>query len=533
MSNDTNKLYDFIIIGGGIAGLYTMYNILKKRPYSKILLIEKQDILGGRIDTFTDKYMSVEAGAGRFHQNNVLLLQLIRELGLSSKINEISSSASYAPIDCSGKFLNSILDAPEREPSFFDFLGLDDNDILHLPGSQYTPFSFPFSFSFSFSLFEPIFTLGLDMTLGTQNIPNAEFILRVILASKGEPVKRLQNMSFISYAKTVLNNEEIDFIKSSFGYYSELIIMNAYDAIYLMEKHLSPIHPFYSLSGGLSQIIENLEKKIMNKKLYNNAQIIKGQGVSSIRFSKKDNEFVVHCSGSVGSGSISYTSKKCICALPKNVLEKLTIFNPIRGLLDKVDCAPLCRIYSKFPLKEPNRKHWFKPTKNLIRSADSHSSWSMTTEELNRSPEGADLNLPWFVGLSKLTTNNNLRMIIPIDENEGIIMSSYTDNKYARFWKDLFDKEGEQGVNRELVRLLKQSTGLDVDMPLKTHLFYWPCGVGYWGIGSNSEVVSKQILQPFPDLDLFICGENYSWNNQQWIEGALDTSNFVLEKLSL
>ena len=495
MSNDTNKLYDFIIIGGGIAGLYTMYNILKKRPYSKILLIEKQDILGGRIDTFTDKYMSVEAGAGRFHQNNVLLLQLIRELGLSSKINEISSSASYAPIDCSGKFLNSILDAPEREPSFFDFLGLDDNDILHLPGSQYTPFSF------SFSLFEPIFTLGLDMTLGNENIPNAEFILRVILASKGEPVKRLQNMSFISYAKTVLNNEEIDFIKSSFGYYSELIIMNAYDAIYLMEKHLSPIHPFYSLSGGLSQIIENLEKKIMNKKLYKNAQIIKGQGVSSIRFSKKDNEFVVHCGGT-GVGSLSYTTKKCICALPKNILEKLTIFNPIKGLLDKVDCAPLCRIYSKFPLHENNKN-------------------------------GNGDREPWFIGLSKLTTNNNLRMIIPIDENEGIIMSSYTDNKYARFWKDLFDKEGEQGVNRELVRLLKQSTGLDVDMPLKTHLFYWPCGVGYWGIGSNSEVVSKQILQPFPDLDLFICGENYSWNNQQWIEGALDTSNFVLEKLSL
>jgi hypothetical protein len=120
-----------------------------------------------------------------------------------------------------------------------------------------------------------------------------------------------------------------------------------------------------------------------------------------------------------------------------------------------------------------------------------------------------------------------------MDENEGIIMSSYTDNKYARFWKELFDKEGEQGLNIELVKLLKQSTGLDVDMPLKTHIFYWPCGVGYWGVGSNSEMVSKEILHPFHDLDLFICGENYSWHNQQWIEGALDTSNFVLEKLSL
>jgi hypothetical protein len=523
--------YDFIIIGGGIAGLYTMYNILKKRPHSKIILIEKENILGGRIHTFSDKYMSVEAGAGRFHENNVLLLQLLQELGLSSKINKISSSASYAPIDCSGKFMNSILDAPNREPSFFD---------LDLPSSQHSPFLF--SFPFSFSLFEPIFTLGLDMTLGNENIPNAELILRVILASKGEPIKKLRNMSFITYAKTVLNNEEIDFIKSSFGYYSELVIMNAYDAIYLMEKHLSPIHPFYNLNGGLSQIIENLEKKIMNKKLYINAHIIKGQGVSSIRFSTKENEFIIRCGGSVGGGgvgSLSYTTKKCICALPKNILEKLTIFNPIQGLLDKVDCAPLCRIYSKFPLHENNKKGkgdrepWFKPTKNVNPLSGLNSSWSMTTEELNLTPEGVDLNLPWFNGLTKLTTNNNLRMIIPIDESEGIIMSSYTDNKYARFWKELFDKEGEQGLNRELVKLLKQSTGLHVDMPLKTHIFYWPCGVGYWGVGSNSEMVSKEILQPFHDLDLFICGENYSWRNQQWIEGALETSNFVLEKLSL
>ena len=38
----------------------------------------------------------------------------------------------------------------------------------------------------------------------------------------------------------------------------------------------------------------------------------------------------------------------------------------------------------------------FKPTKNLIRPADSHSSWSITDKEINPSPEGADLNLQRF-----------------------------------------------------------------------------------------------------------------------------------------
>ena len=63
-------------------------------------------------------------------------------------------------------------------------------------------------------------------------------------------------------------------------------------------------------------------------------------------------------------------------------------------------------------------------------------------------------------------------------------------------------------------------------------MFYWECGVGYWGVGANSEKISNQMVQPFgPETNMFLCGEHYSAKNQQWIEGALDTSNAVLNKL--
>jgi hypothetical protein len=124
-------------------------------------------------------------------------------------------------------------------------------------------------------------------------------------------------------------------------------------------------------------------------------------------------------------------------------------------------------------------------------------------------------------------------MVIPIDEKEGIVMSSYTDNKFARGWKCIFEKEGEPGVNRRLVSLLKESTGRDVPLPVKSHVFYWECGVGYWGIGANSAMVSESLIQPFKEMKLFICGETYSQQNQQWIEGALETSTKVIDILSL
>ena len=41
------KNYDIIIIGGGIAGIYSMYNLKKKYPKLKVLLLEKEDRFGG------------------------------------------------------------------------------------------------------------------------------------------------------------------------------------------------------------------------------------------------------------------------------------------------------------------------------------------------------------------------------------------------------------------------------------------------------------------------------------------------------
>ena len=91
--------YDYIIIGGGLAGLYTAYKINQSEPKAKLLILERNKQMGGRIDTINHK---LEAGAGRFHDHHKLLLALIDELGLSNKIQPISSFEHFAPIN-SGK----------------------------------------------------------------------------------------------------------------------------------------------------------------------------------------------------------------------------------------------------------------------------------------------------------------------------------------------------------------------------------------------------------------------------------------------
>jgi hypothetical protein len=109
-------------------------------------------------------------------------------------------------------------------------------------------------------------------------------------------------------------------------------------------------------------------------------------------------------------------------------------------------------------------------------------------------------------------------------------MISYSDNKYAEYWNRLYTYKGIKEVNRVLKEKVFETTGIHIPMPKHTKVFYWSCGVGYWGVGADSEKISKKMIKPFPKMELYVCGENFSENGQQWMEGALETSKAVCEK---
>lgn len=417
-------VYDVIILGGGIAGLYSAHQLIKKFPNKSILILEKDNVLGGRIKTYKDKRMTVEAGAGRFHQKQTQTISLITELDLAKNMFKINSGDIYYDIHTKIPIEN----------------------------------------------------------------PNKPLLEKLVTQSVLVPPNKLKNMSLLKYASMVLSVDEVKTIEDTFGYYTELVTMNASDCISLFKEHLSPKNTFYVLRGGLKQLIDKLEEKLQTHK---NVTILKKHQVSNIIKIKQQSPLY---KVSFQNRKITYLGKHIISALPKQVLEKMEYFKPIHKILQKsIHCGPLCRIYSVFPLK--NGKVWFD-------------------------------NIP------KFTTNNNLRIVIPISSEHGIIMSSYTDNKYSKFWKDLYNRGGEQLLQKELVKLLKESTGIeDIPSPIKTEIFYWDCGVGYWTVGTDSQEIATRIIQPFPTEQVFLCGEHFSQKDQQWIEGALETSKTVVSKI--
>lgn len=399
-------IYDYIIVGAGISGLYSAYNLLKENPDFKILILERNRDVGGRIDTQN----GLEAGAGRFHENQPLIMGLIRELGLSQHMVPIGTYEHFI----ANKQLHSM---------------------------------------------EPI----------------NKIIDYVIARSRKTDKKTLKNIIFLDYVKQVLSIDDAAFLLDFYGYSSELTNMNAYDTINLMKNHLNHTTQFYRMEGGLSIIIRELIRRI-------DAKIMVHRRVNDIQYNYEMAQFEVTCD----EIKKQYKAHKCICAVTKETLLKLPIFKPIYKVLSLMETLPLCRIYARFP-KTPTTPN------------------------------------PWFKGMPHVTTNNNLRIMIPIDEESGTIMMSYTDNKYARFWKRMLDKDGIDALNREHQRLIKKTTGLEVPMPQDTKVYYWEHGVVYFKPGFDSETMLKQIRRPIQQIPLYVCGENFSEFNSQWIEGALDT----------
>ena len=95
-------MYDYIIIGAGIAGLYAAYNLKKTHPTSTFLLLEAdhKKYIGGRIhqETFADHLVTTGAGIGRKAKDKYLI-KLLDELHVNYNEFKVKTTYTFDHLD--------------------------------------------------------------------------------------------------------------------------------------------------------------------------------------------------------------------------------------------------------------------------------------------------------------------------------------------------------------------------------------------------------------------------------------------------
>jgi len=93
------EVYDIIIVGSGMSGLFSAYNIKKIAPNTRFLILEKykRNWLGGRTsnEIFYGSQIVTGAGIGR-KDTNPILIHLMNELNI--KYTEFNSVMSYSKL---------------------------------------------------------------------------------------------------------------------------------------------------------------------------------------------------------------------------------------------------------------------------------------------------------------------------------------------------------------------------------------------------------------------------------------------------
>ena len=163
--------YDIIIIGSGMSGLYSAYNIKKISPKTSFLILEKfhKKWIGGRTnnETFYGTKVVTGAGIGRI-DTNPLLIQLMKECKID--IHKFHSIMDYShlfqPLDVV-KIINKLKTEYKKNPNLHNlsfkqfFLKFFNSNIYKnfLISSGYTDYE-------NADLYETLYNYGFDDTTG-------------------------------------------------------------------------------------------------------------------------------------------------------------------------------------------------------------------------------------------------------------------------------------------------------------------------------------------------------------------------------
>ena len=483
-TNKSARIFDYVIIGGGLTGCYLLQQLVSKDKTAHCLLLEAGTELGGRVSTIDFKdtdgeHIHYEAGGARFSDKHIRLNRLLKKLGLEKDKIKIPNTVEH----------------------------------VLCPAVEYT---------------------GL-----LAEYPTIDSIIKRIadyIADHKISDRILRANTLTSFIEHYMKDSKLaHYIISFYEYYSELAVLNALDALKVFQQEFNKDVQYYVLGQGYSSIITGIQDKLTSK--YKSRANIQLQNmVTGLSYSRETKFFSVTrsvpdrpCPGNNVNDTSSSNSKpepvilarRVIFTIPMDALAKIKFgqvkegksvnYEPIWDLRSRISCQPLYRIYARYP---GDLTQWLPG--NGVKIAT-----NLPIKYIIPMDVAKGLVMISYTDGRFANYMNKLNMVDNIDNTHKLETVIYNN---IRMIIKAFPGLTSEERRAYLAKVPKRA--------LWVKHYYWKSGAGYWRPESRKPLSPDQIAHPVASIPLYIAGENVS-NHQAWLEGCLESADNVLDALGL
>ena len=305
----------------------------------------------------------------------------------------------------------------------------------------------------------------------------------------------LKNKTLYEACHDLYGHAIAEYLKNSYSYYSEIKVFNGINSIRSLVNDLSEQNQFYILAGGLSQVPMCQANEFAN-------------------VSKHDSCVKTYLSLKTQAQGWKYDKENKVFKITILDLETENKYSVnCRNLVFAVDGKALRRWKTQFKTINPK----ITDTMNYVTSQPLLRTYAIYKSK-------------WFDKYGKVVTDGLVKYVIPIDPKIGLIMISYTDGEYARkMMRHINDGTQEEAIYTSLKEIFPDDQIEKKPAYLRNE--YWDCGAVYWNKGADSNKMSKFMMKPSKNHNLFICGDSFS-ENQAWTDGAIYNAREVAQKIN-
>ncbi|MEB2302165.1 protoporphyrinogen oxidase [Lysinibacillus xylanilyticus] len=309
-----------VVLGGGITGLCTMHylqrQVQEKNLHVKLVLVEKNTYLGGKLHSAHEQGFIMETGADSIVARHKGVMELVKELNFEQNLVYNETGISYI-------YTNNELHAIPSDSTFgipMSLQSLEESTLVSEKGKKEALKDL----TMPNEVFTKESSIGEFLTyyLGEELVQNQ--IAPVLAGVYSGDLNQLSIASTLPYL--------IDY-KNDYG-----SIIKGFDAN--REQFVKAANKkFISFKNGLSSLIDRLEETLTD------VEIIKGIATTSVK--KQENQYAV----TLANGKM-IEANHVVLALPNEAVQSLLQDESLNGYFEQFNTASAITIYLGFDVPD-------------------------------------------------------------------------------------------------------------------------------------------------------------------------------------